>query len=94
MVKSFILGPVNLLTVHREKKAREETSWQALWWQVYGIYHEKPTMPEDLGPTSQLGIGRLFYLPSGTTMNGENYVQLLSDKLQLHMQVYRRNIFM
>ena len=27
-------------------------------------------------------------------MNGEKYVQLLSDKLQLHMQVLRYNIFM
>ena len=43
---------------------------------------------------SQHGIGGLLFLPSGTTMNGEKYVQLLSDKLQLHMQVHRCNIFM
>ena len=43
---------------------------------------------------SQYGISGLFFLPSGTTMNGEKYVQLLSDKLQLHMQVHRCNIFM
>ena len=46
------------------------------------------------GAMSQLGIGGLFFLPSETTMNGEKYVQLLSDKLQLHMQVHRCNIFM
>ena len=46
------------------------------------------------GAMSQHGIGGLFFLPSGTTINGEKYVQLLSDKLQLHMQVHRCNIFM
>ena len=46
------------------------------------------------GAMSQHGIGGLFILPSGTIMNGEKYVQLLSDKLQLHMQVHRCNIFM
>ena len=46
------------------------------------------------GAISQHGIGGLFFLPCGTTMNDEKYVQLLSDKLQLHMQVHRCNIFM
>ena len=46
------------------------------------------------GAMSQHGIGGLFFLPSRTTMNGEKYVQLLSDKLQLHMQVHRCNILM
>ena len=46
------------------------------------------------GAMSQHGIGGLFFLPHGTTMNGEKYVQLLSDKLQLHMQVHRCNILM
>ena len=46
------------------------------------------------GTMSQHGIGDLFFLRSGTTMNGEKYVQLLSDKLQLHMQVHRCNISM
>ena len=46
------------------------------------------------GTMSQHGIGGLFFLPSGTTINGEKYVQLLSDKLQLHMQVQKCNIFM
>ena len=46
------------------------------------------------GAMSQHEISGLFFLPSGTTMNGEKYVQLLSDKLQLHMQVHRCNIFM
>ena len=46
------------------------------------------------GAMSQHGIGGLFFLPSGTTINGEKYVQLLSDNLQLHMQVHRCNIFM
>ena len=46
------------------------------------------------GAMSQHGIGGLFFLPSGTTMNSKKYVQLLSDKLQLHMQVHRCNIFM
>ena len=46
------------------------------------------------GAMSQHGIGGLFFLPSGTTMNGEKYAQLLSDKLQLHMHVHKCNIFM
>ena len=46
------------------------------------------------GAMSQHGIGGLFFLPSGTTINGKKYDQLLSDKLQLHMQVHRCNIFM
>ena len=45
---------------------------------------------------SQHGIidAGLFFLHSGTTMNGEKCVQLLSDMLQLDMQVHRCNIFM
>ena len=53
-----------------------------------------PPKPDDLGEILKHGINGLFFLPSGTTINGEKYVQLLSNKLQLHMQVHRCNIFM
>ena len=60
------------------------------------MYHETPPPQSQMiwGAMSQHGIGGSFFLPSGTTINGEKYVQLLSDKLQLHMQVHRCNIFM
>ena len=46
------------------------------------------------GAMSQRAIAGLFFLPGRTTMNGEKYVQLRSDMLQLHMQVHRCNRFM
>ena len=35
-----------------------------------------------------------FFLPNGTTMNGQKYVDLLKDKLELHMNVHNCKIFM
>ena len=63
---------------------------------VSTMKHPPPPPPSQMiwEAMSQHGIGGLYFLPSGTTMNGEKYVQLLSDKLQLHMQVRRCNIFM
>ena len=35
------------------------------------------------------GTAGLFFLPPGTTMNGPKYVNLLKDKLELHMAVHK-----
>ena len=40
------------------------------------------------------GTAGLFFLPKGTTMNGARYLELLKDKLKLHMTVYRCTTFM
>ena len=40
------------------------------------------------------GMAELFFLPPGTTMNGQKYVDLLKDKLELHMATHKCKIFM
>ena len=94
MVKSSILGQVNLPTVCRKKRhmRRPPSKRYDDKYMVSTMKH--PPSQMIWGAMSQHGIGGLFFLPSGTTMNGEKCGQLLSDKLQLHMQVHRCNIFM
>ena len=43
---------------------------------------------------SKNGVGGLYFLTPGTTMNGPKYVDLLSDKLKLCTKVHNCNIFM
>ena len=43
---------------------------------------------------SSQGRSALTFLPPNTTMNGERYLQVLKEKLQLHMGVSRCSIFM
>ena len=40
------------------------------------------------------GVAALSFLPPGTTMNGEKYVQMLSEKLKLHLHLHNCQIFM
>ena len=40
------------------------------------------------------GVTALSFLPPGTTLNGPKYVQMLSEKLKLHLQVHNCQIFM
>ena len=46
------------------------------------------------GAMSRNGVAALSFLPLGTTMNGPKYVQMLSEKLKLHLQVHNCQIFM
>ena len=46
------------------------------------------------GAMCRNGVDALSFLPPGTTMNGPKYVQMLSEKLKLHMQVHNCKIFM
>ena len=46
------------------------------------------------GAMSWKGNAGLFFLPKGTTMNGDRYLDLLKEKLQLHMEVHECSIFM
>jgi transposase len=46
------------------------------------------------GAMSAKGTAGLFFLPKGTTMNGARYIEVLKEKLQLHMTVHNCNIFM
>jgi transposase len=43
---------------------------------------------------SAFGRGSIHFLPQNTTMRGENYLQLLKDKLPLTMHVHRTSIFL
>ena len=45
------------------------------------------------GGISVNAMASLFFLPPGTTMNGQKYVGLLKDKLELHMVVHKCKIF-
>ena len=46
------------------------------------------------GEMSAAETGRLYFLTPGTTMNGEKNVKVLQKKLQLHVTVHQRDIFM
>ena len=46
------------------------------------------------GAMSAAGTGGLYFLTPGTTMNGEKYVKVLQEKLQLHMTVHQCDICM
>ena len=46
------------------------------------------------GGMSVNGTAGLFFLPPGTTMNGQKYVDLLKNKLELHMAIHKCKIFM
>ena len=43
---------------------------------------------------SRNGVAALSFLPPGTTINGPKYVQMLSEKLKLYLQVHNCQIFM
>ena len=47
-----------------------------------------------LGAMSCFGHSGLYFLPPNTTMNGPRYVELLQEKLKLHMDIHKRTIFM
>ena len=46
------------------------------------------------GAMSKNGTAGLYILTPGTTMNGAKYVELLKNKLLLHMAVHNTTIFM
>ena len=46
------------------------------------------------GAMSVNGTAALYFLPVGVTMNGSPYVNLLREKLQLHMAVHQCSVFM
>ena len=43
---------------------------------------------------SEHGVAGISFLPPGTTMNGPRYVELLAEKLKVHMAVHNCTIFM
>lgn len=46
------------------------------------------------GSMSSQGRGGLFFLPIGTTMNGKTYLNMLQEKLNIHMGIHRTPILM
>lgn len=46
------------------------------------------------GGMSAHGRAGLFFLPKRTTMNGVSYLEMLKDKLPIHMVIHNCNIFM
>ena len=46
------------------------------------------------GAMSVSGTAALSFLPPKTTINGTRYLNLLREKLKLHMQVHRCSVFM
>ena len=65
-------------------------------------FDERYTVPTEKHPSSQMvweamsrnGVAALSFLPPGTTINESKYVQMLSEKLKLHLQVHNCQIFM
>ena len=46
------------------------------------------------GAMSCFGPSGLYFIPPNTTMNGLRYVELLKEKLKLHMDLHKCTIFM
>ena len=46
------------------------------------------------GAMSKNGTAELCFLATGTTINGPKYVELLKNRLLLHMTVHSTTIFM
>ena len=46
------------------------------------------------GAISIKGTAGFFFLKPGTTMNGKRYLNLMKEKLQLHMSLHNCTIFM
>ena len=75
---------------------------QHVWRPSEKQCHEKYAVPTVKHPPTQMvwwailaaGTGELYFLTPGTTMNGEKYVKVLEEKLQLHMTVHQCDIFM
>ena len=61
---------------------------------VHHADNETPPKYHDLDGMSVNGMARLFFLPPGMTINGQKYVDLLKDKLELHMAIHKCKIFM
>ena len=54
----------------------------------------KSTSTKCNGRGSHINFTGLFFLKPGTTMNGQRYLNLMKEKLQLHMSVHDCTIFM
>ena len=46
------------------------------------------------GAMSCFGPSGLYFIPPNTTMNGPRYLELLKEKLKLHMDIHKCTIFM
>ena len=73
-----------------------------VWRPPRARYQEKFTIPTVTHPPSQMiwgamsanGTAGLYFLPPKSTMNGSKYVELLKEKLVIHMQIHNCTIFM
>ena len=46
------------------------------------------------GAISEHAVAEISFLPPGTTMNGSRYIELLAEKLEIHMAVHNYTIYM
>ena len=60
----------------------------------YTIQTMKHPQCHDLGGMSINETAGLFFLPPGTTINGQKYLDLLKNKLKLQMAVHKCSVFM
>ena len=67
------------------------TRFNDCYTQSYGKTSSKC---HDLGAMSDKGIAILFFLPIGTTMNGDRYRKILEDKLKINIAIHESNMFM
>ena len=65
----------------------ESTLQQFVVKNRHDFFDETFAKSDDWGAVLENGVAGLFFLPHGTTMNGPRYVELLEEKLKIHMTV-------
>jgi len=94
MVQSFVSRRNNNSAVCLEEENCEETTRNSVQWKFHTANHETPAECDDLGSDFNPRKAGLFFLDPGTTMNGKKYLELMKEKLELHMAVHNCEIFM
>ena len=85
-----------------ESSMKQFSVWKYQVWRPPRAWYQKFTIPTVKHPPSQMiwgamsanGTAGLYFLPPGSTMNGSKYVELLKEKLVIHMQIHNCTIFM
>ena len=71
-----------------------DTAWSKIYGKIHHPNGEVPSQLNDLGVTSAKSRAGLYFLSPENKMNGSKHVELLKEKLVLHMEIHNCTIFM